>query len=657
MTDIRHEPQHGLDDHAALRSILEGTASETGERVFAALVEHLSLALKTSSVWVTQVVPGTRRLKAAACWRGGQLVPPFEYEMEGSPCQRVIEGALPVHIVEGLAAEFPKDPGVGTAGGVGYMGLPLLDLDGRVLGHLAVLDVRPMPKELRSQALIRIFAARAAAELQRLRAESQVREDEEKLGRLVDSAAEAVIELDEQLFVTGMNRAAEHMFGCPVKTAVGRDFGWLLSTESRERLAELAAEFADRAEQEPDLKVGDRLTAVRADHKEFPAEATLSRFAERGKNYFALLLHDVKQRYDADRKIHSLTVEAEYLKEEVRELHNFDEIIGRSQSLRRVLADVNRAAPTDTSVLIQGETGTGKGLIARAIHAASPRSESPFVRFSCAATPEDSVERALLGTAEEALELFGGGKGPSAAGPTQGDGRLALADGGTLFLDEVGHLSPELQETLARVLQAGEFTPLGADRPRRVNLRLVASSAADLEQEVEDGRFREDLYHRLAGATITLPPLRDRRDDIPILATAFAQRLARRMGRTLEPISPDHVRRLRAYAWPGNVRELQNVIERAVITSPGSRLDLDRALPEPGAARPQKSAPAAQPAGPQPVRTAKEMLEIERANLIRGLDACDWTVAGDTGAAKLLGLKPSTLTSRMKALKIKRPRK
>jgi PAS domain S-box-containing protein len=277
MTDIRHEPQHGLDDHAALRSILEGTASETGERVFAALVEHLSLALKTSSVWVTQVVPGTRRLKAAACWRGGQLVPPFEYEMEGSPCQRVIEGALPVHIVEGLAAEFPKDPGVGTAGGVGYMGLPLLDLDGRVLGHLAVLDVRPMPKELRSQALIRIFAARAAAELQRLRAESQVREDEEKLGRLVDSAAEAVIELDEQLFVTGMNRAAEHMFGCPVKTAVGRDFGWLLSTESRERLAELAAEFADRAEQEPDLKVGDRLTAVRADHKEFPAEATPSR--------------------------------------------------------------------------------------------------------------------------------------------------------------------------------------------------------------------------------------------------------------------------------------------------------------------------------------------------------------------------------------------
>jgi len=656
MTDHDHEPQHGLDDHAALRSILEGTASETGERVFAALVEHLSLALRTSSVWVTQGIPGTRRLKALACWRGGQLVPPFEYEMAGTPCERVIEGALPVHIVEGLASEFPEDPGVGTVGAVGYMGLPLLDLDGRVLGHLAVLDVRPMPKELRSQALIRIFAARAAAELQRLRAESQVREDEEKLGRLVDSAADAVIELDEQLFVTRMNRAAEHMFGCPAKTAVGRDFGWLLSKESRERLAELAAEFGDRVEDEPDLKVGDRLTAVRADHKEFPAEATLSRFAMRGKDYFTLLLRDVKQRFDADRKIHSLSVETEYLKEEVRELHNFDEIVGRSQSLRRVLADVNRIAPSDANVLVQGETGTGKGLIARAIHAASPRSESPFVRFSCAATAEDLVERALFGTAEEALELFGGGKGPFAETAVGRDGRLALADGGTIFLDEVGHLPLELQENLVHALQTGEFTPVGGDEPQRVSLRVVASSGGDLQQAVEDGTFREDLYHLLAGATITLPPLRDRRDDIPILATAFAERLARRLGRTLEPLSPDAVGRLRAYAWPGNVRELQNVIERAVITSPGSRLHLDRALPEPTPARPGASAPA-QPTGPEPVRTAKEMQELERVNLTRALEACDWTVAGEAGAAKLLGLSPSTLSSRIKALKIKRPRK
>ena len=656
MTDQVHEPQHGLDDHAALRCIVEGTASETGERVFAALAEHLSLALRTSGVWVTQVIPGTRRLRALACRRDGQLVSPFEYEMAGTPCERVIEGALPVHIVEGLAAEFPQDSGVGTAGGVSYMGLPLLDLDGRVLGHLAVLDVRPMPKELRSQALIRIFAARAAAELQRLRAESQVREDEEKLGRLVDSAAEAVIELDEQLFVTRMNRAAEHMFGCPAKTAVGRDFGWLLSKESRERLAELAAEFADRVEDEPDLKVGDHLTAVRADNKEFPAEASLSRFAMRGKNYFTLLLRDVKQRFDADRRIHSLSVEAEYLKEEVRELHNFDEIVGHSQSLRRVLAEVNRVAPSDASVLIQGEVGTGKGLIARAIHAASPRSESPFVRFSCAATPEDLVERALFGTAEEALELFGAGKGPLAESAVGADGRLALADGGTLFLDEVGHLPLELQEKLVRALQTGEFTPVGGDEPRRASLRVVASSGGDLQQAVEDGRFREDLFHRLAGATITLPPLRDRRDDIPILAAAFAQRLARRMGRTLEPLSSDAVQRLRAYAWPGNVRELQNVVERAVITSPGSRLHLDRALPEPAPARPAASAPA-EPEGPQPVRTAKEMQELERVNLVRALDACDWKVAGEGGAAKLLGLSPSTLSSRMKALKVKRPRK
>jgi transcriptional regulator with GAF, ATPase, and Fis domain len=534
---------------------------------------------------------------------------------------------------------------------VGYVGVPLLDLDRRVLGHLAVLDTNPVPHELRTQALVRIFAARAAAELQRMRAESQVQQEETKLGRLMDGAVEAVIELDEQLFVTGMNRAAEEMFRSPAKSAAGRDLGWLLSKESHERVVGLAATLDANPPDHPGPAVAGPLQAVRADRSEFPTDGLLSQFSKQGKTYFTLMLRDLKPRLEADRKIHSLAAETEYLRQEVKDRHNFDEIVGRSQPLRHVLADVNRVAPTGTSVLIQGEIGSGKGLIARAIHAASPRSNQPFVRVGCAATSGALLERELFGIEEGSMELFGDAQDALAVAP--GDGRFALADGGTIFLDEVGALPPELQEKLVRVLQSGEFSPLGGARSRRVDVRVVSATSGDLEQAVDSGTFRRDLHELLTGFSIILPPLRERRGDIPLLAQRFAERFARRTGRSLEPLSPEAVQRLRAYAWPGNVRELENVMERAVMTSPGNRLELDLALPEIGSPQPGVAAPGV----PDQVLGAKEMQELERANLIKALEQCEWKVSGEGGAAVLLGLKPSTLNSRMKALKIKRPRK
>jgi PAS domain S-box-containing protein len=649
MADQNREPPHGLDDHALLRSIHEGTASQTGEKVFGALAEHLCLALRANSAWVTQVLPAGR-LRVLACWRGGQKVPSWEYDAAGTPCGQVIDRGLPVHIAEGVRAQYPDDRSLRDRGAVGYVGVPLLDLDRRVLGHLAVLDTNPLPQELRAQALVRIFAARAAAELQRLRAESQVQQEETKLGRLMDGAVEAVIELDERLFVTRMNRAAEEMFGCPSKSAAGRDLGWLLSKQSHERVVELAATLDADPPDQPGPAVAGPLRAVRADRSEFPADGLLSQFSKQGKTYFTLMLRDLKPRIEADRKIHSLAAETEYLRQEIKERHNFDEIVGRSQPLRHVLADVNRVAPTGTSVLIQGEAGTGKGLIARAIHAASPRSDNPFVRVSCAATPAALLERELFGIEEGSMELFGDDQDALATAP--GDGRFALADRGTIFLDEVIALPPELQEKLVRVLQNGEFSPVGGARSRRVDVRVVSATSGDLEQAVEGGTFRRDLHEVLTGYSVLLPSLRERRGDIPLLAQRFAERFARRTGRLLEPLSPEAVQRLRAYAWPGNVRELENVMERAVMTSAGSRLELDLALPETGSPQPG----AAPPGAPGRVLGAKEMQELERANLIRALEQCDWKVSGEGGAAAVLGLKPSTLNSRMKALKIKRPR-
>jgi PAS domain S-box-containing protein len=500
--------------------------------------------------------------------------------------------------------------------------------------------------------VFRIFAARAAAELRRLRAEAQVREREEKLGLLVDSAMDAIVELDHACRVLRMNAAALKVFGCVPEQAAGHDLGRFLLSESRDRLEELCQELAARVEGERYLWIPGGLTAVRAGGEEFPAEATLSRYELRGEAFFTLILRNVNERLEAEREI-------AYLRDEIRELQGFDEIVGQSAALERVLRQVRQVAGTDSTVLIQGETGTGKELIARAIHAAGNRSERPFVTVNCAAIPATLIES----------ELFGHEKGAFTGATQKRDGRFALAEGGTLFLDEIGELSPDLQSKLLRVLQEGEFEPVGSSQTRTVDVRVVAATNRDLPQAVADGGFREDLFYRLNVFPITLPPLRERPDDIPLLAERFARRFAQRMGRGVEPLSAAAVRRLQAYHWPGNVRELENVMERAVITAEGGRLDITRALPEAelGRAAPGPRAAASEPGGaaaptpasPErgvPVRTVDEMRQLERANLMRALEAAGWKVAGQSGAAQLLGMRPSTLTSRMKALGIERPR-
>jgi PAS domain S-box-containing protein len=624
---------------------VEGTTAHTGKSFFAELVRNLACVLGTYGAWVTEYLEESRRLRALSFWLGDQWVKDYEYDVAGTPCEPVLDRGCLVHFPQNVVSLFPKDPDLEPFGAVSYMGMPFLDQNRRILGHLAVLDTKPMPENPRTIGLFQVFASRAGAELKRLRVEAELREREEKLERLVDGAMDAIIELDPDLRISLINSAGEAAFGCRAEEVAGAEFGRFLTGPSLRKLKELIGELDSLPEGSRRIWIPGGLAARLSNGEQFPAEATLSRFDVRNGPRFTLILRNVNDRLEAERRIHSLTVEAEILREELKELHDTDHIIGRSKPMMAMLEAVRQVANTDSTVLIQGETGTGKELIARLVHASSARTDLPLIKVNCAAIQPTLIES----------EFFGHEKGAFTGATTRREGRFALADGGTIILDEVGELPLDLQSKMLRVLQEGEFEPVGSSKTQQVDVRIIAATNRHLERAVRAGEFREDLYYRLNVFPIRVPPLRERGEDIGLLAEAFAQKYALRMGRRIESLSPDCVRRLRAYAWPGNVRELQNVIERTVITSQGGLLDIDRAIAHSPSAshREEQLAPLAE-GGPE-ILTVHELKSLERENIIRALDATDWRVSGRHGAARLLRMNPSTLASRMRALKITRP--
>jgi len=331
-----------------------------------------------------------------------------------------------------------------------------------------------------------------------------------------------------------------------------------------------------------------------------------------------------------------LQLENEYLRTEVRETAAFGDIVGNSAALEAILRQIDLVAPTDSTVLITGESGVGKELIAREIHRRSARAERPMIRVNCASIPRELFES----------EFFGHVRGAFTGAVRDRIGRFALADGGTIFLDEVGEIPQELQGKLLRVLQEGEFERIGEDRSRKTDTRVIAATNRNLREEVDARHFREDLYYRLNVFPIDAPPLRRRREDIPALAAHFVSNISRRLNRPEPRLTRALLMRLQAYDWPGNVRELQNVIERGLITSPGKQLMLD--LPQGGA---ETAATLLQPDEDQ-LRTDAEMRELEKENLARALRESRGKIYGPDGAAELLGLKPTTLISRIKKLGI-----
>jgi formate hydrogenlyase transcriptional activator len=331
-----------------------------------------------------------------------------------------------------------------------------------------------------------------------------------------------------------------------------------------------------------------------------------------------------------------LDTEKLYLEDEIRTEHNFEEIVGQSPALKQVLQQVEIVAPTDSTVLIQGETGTGKELIARAIHNLSGRRGRTFVKLNCAAIPTGLLES----------ELFGHEKGAFTGAIAQRIGRFELADGGTLFLDEVGDIPLELQSKLLRVLQEQEFERLGSTRTIRVDVRLVAATNRDLAAMVAEKQFRSDLYYRLNVFPIVNPPLRDRREDIAPLVRYFTQKFARRMKKRIDRIPTDAMTELTRYHWPGNIRELENLVERAVILSRGSTLE----VPLAELRQREPSVGAAETA--RPLTTLED---AEREHIIRALEESNWQVGGVSGAAARLGMKRTTLQARMSRLGIVKP--
>ena len=333
-------------------------------------------------------------------------------------------------------------------------------------------------------------------------------------------------------------------------------------------------------------------------------------------------------------RANKLSEEKLYLQDEIRTEHNFEEIVGESPALKRVLEQIQTVAPTDSTILIFGETGTGKELIARAIHNLSARSEHTMVKVNCAAIPTGLLES----------ELFGHEKGAFTGAITQRIGRFELAHRGTLFLDEVGDISLELQPKLLRVLQEQEFERLGSARTIRVDVRLIAATNADLSAKVAEKQFRQDLYYRLNVFPVMIPPLRERREDIPLLVRYFAQKYARRMKKPIDTIPTKAMTSLTAYPWPGNVRELENFIERSVILSRSTELQ----IPVSELTK-TKLAPLAASDGFATLENA------EREHIVRALSETNWVIGGATGAAARLGMKRTTLQSRMIKLGITRP--
>jgi formate hydrogenlyase transcriptional activator len=346
----------------------------------------------------------------------------------------------------------------------------------------------------------------------------------------------------------------------------------------------------------------------------------------------AVALDDCLAHEEVRRLRDQLAAENVYLQDEIREEHNFSEIVGSGPELRRVMDLVARVAPTGATVLLLGETGTGKELVARAIHARSRRKDKVLVKVNCAAIPVGLIES----------ELFGHERGAFTGAVGRKVGRYELADGGTIFLDEIGELPLDLQPKLLRVLEEGEFDRVGGTRTFTVDVRVIAATNRNLEAECRNGRFRPDLFYRLNVFPITVPPLRERREDIPALVAHFVQKDATKLGKRIERVPAQVMAALAAYAWPGNVRELEHVVERAMIVSDGPELTAADWLPKPHAT-----------SSPTQVAT---LVDVERGHILNVLEATGWRVSGSGGAADLLGLPPTTLESRMKKLGIGRQR-
>jgi PAS domain S-box-containing protein len=648
----------GRQSESALRRIDEGTASAVGDEFFHSLVRNLAGALGVRHAFMSEFVEGQRaRVRTLAFWDGGKFLENFEYDLPHTPCERVLAGEICL-FPDKVQETFPEHRSELAALGVeSYLAIPVKGADGRVLGHLAVMDTRPMREDARVLSVFKIFGARAGAELERLKFEAALQHSEARLRDLFDEAPIAYVHEGVDTRFISANRAAMKILGIQpeeIEGTYGKSF--IPDTPEAQARLKTALEIIQRGEGAE----GVVLELRRKDNGKPIFIQWWSRPDPVGAFTRTMFL-DITERVLMEREKARLEAANTYLQEEIRSEHNFGEIVGNSAALLAVLGQVDTVAPADSTVFILGETGTGKELIARAIHDRSGRKGRALVKVNCGAISAGLVES----------ELFGHVKGAFTGALANRDGRFKIADGGTIFLDEVGDLPPDTQVKLLRVLQEQEFEPIGSSKTVKVDVRIIAATNRDLNAAVAEGKFRRDLYYRLNVFPIAVPPLRERAADIPLLASFFLQRFAKKFGKPVKRVPEETMLRLAAYAWPGNIRELQNVIERAILLSPGDTLMLAPDFgPAPNAvagaevtrlsSNPVTTSPLAEIdqslLTSAPTNAGSNSLEdVERRHIESVLARTHWMIEGEHGAAKILNLNPSTLRSRMKNLGIKRP--
>src|ERR671919_252264 len=661
-----------------LYAVTEGTAAVTGGDFFRSLVRSLAQALHVRYSFVAECTDETKNeVDTLAFWTGDGFGESISFPLRGTPCEKVIGGDVCCY-PERLQSVFPEDKVLMDLQAESYMGVPLLGSRGEVLGHLVVMDDKPMHAMDRNVPILRIFAARAGIELERKCASEALEQSERRLKTLLEinnaigskltrddlfsaisQALDRPIRFDRltlALYDSELDKLRIVTYAGPYRrddyTPIGRVLelgdspaGWAFLNQKPLLRSDLEAERQTSSEERafghgfhslcalPLIVRGKSIGTItvgslaKFQYAEADAELLMQ-----VANQIAIAVDNMRAHEETEALKARFEAEAVYLQEEIKTEHNFEEIIGQSAAIRDVLRKLEQVAPTEATVLIRGETGTGKELLARAVHDRSRRKDRPLVKVNCGSIPSGLVES----------ELFGHEKGAFTGATQRRTGRFELANGGTIFLDEVTELPIDTQVKLLRVLQEGEFERVGSSQTIKVDARVIAATNRDLKEAVKNGAFRSDLFYRLNVFPLEVPALRERKGDIPLLINFFLSKFGKKLGKEVRGVSQRTMESLTNYRWPGNVRELQNVVERAVVLATGPMVRVDESM--------VRSDDVME-------KSIIDTLEnVERNHIVRALNETKWVIHGKKGAAEILGINPSTLRSRMEKLGIERPR-
>lgn len=663
------------DSNEMLRIISEGTASVVGGDFFRSLAYHVIASTGIRYAIVTECTNLAKsRVRTLVYIERDQFLDNFEYDLKGTPCEIVMRGEN-YYCAADLDVLFPREEGIKS-----YFGVPIFLSNGEVIGHIAVFDTKPLPVDSHQLNILKIFASRAGAEIERKRKDETIRENMSRYMSLFEDSPIGLVEEDFSDVKTYLDQLKKE-FGLDLKSILENNpekvsHCWKIVKRIGANKAQLnlfEAESADKyfehlRDRFQPAPFFDVLTSFDNGIFTFEREMEIKTLAgktrtlkvkrvilpgaEKDWSKSLLCCVDITEQRKAQEDLRAALIQVEelkerlqaeniYLQQEIKHEHNFEEIISSSAVFKKVLAKVSQVADTDATVLILGESGTGKELIARAIHSVSKRGNRPLVKVNCAALPANLIES----------ELFGHEKGAFTGAISQKIGRFELANEGTIFLDEIGEMPLDLQSKLLRVLQEGEFERVGSSKTIKVDVRVIAATNRELQESVNNKEFRSDLYYRLNVFPIYSPPLRDRREDIPLLVNHFCKKHGMKIGRKITSIPKPALDALMEYDWPGNVRELENIIERALIVSTSNVLEL-------GDWRPKYSTAPTHFHSTDNTETKKsgKLEEVERQHILETLKNANWKIRGEDGAAKILELNPTTLEARMKKLGITRPK-